>query len=351
MISVCILFGGVSNEHEVSLRSAESVLGNIDRARYEVSAVGITRGGRWLLYDGPAGLIPDGSWESSGLTAPCVISPDRSHGGLLFADGSTRKLDVVFPVLHGKNGEDGTVQGLLELAGIPCVGCGVLASAVCMDKAVAHTLLLAAGIPKTKLVAIRRADAGDLASLEERLRAELGYPMFLKPANAGSSVGITKVKSAEELPAALALAFSIDGKAVAEQAVGGRELECSVMGNNNPVASLVLGEIRARDGFYDYSSKYLDDSAELCAPAAISDADAQKIRAIAVKAYQALGCEGFARVDFFLRDGGGVVLNEINTIPGFTSISMFPRLFIEGGIEYSKIIDALIGYALHREGV
>ena len=349
MIRICVLFGGVSSEHEVSLLSAASVLGNIDRERCGVLTVGITKDGRWLFYEGSAENLPDGSWEQKGPCRPCVLSPDRSHKGLLFTDGTTMAVDVVFPVLHGKNGEDGTVQGLLELAGIPYVGCRVLSSAVCMDKAVAHTLLAAAGVPKTKLVALRRADTAGFDALEQRLANELGYPMFIKPANAGSSVGVTRVKSKDGLKDALELAFRHDGKVVVEQAVIGQEVECSVMGNLEPAASPVCGEIRPRGEFYDYAGKYLDDSTDLLIPAQLDHEVLQRVREVAVKAYLALDCRGFARVDFFVRGNGEVVLNEINTIPGFTSISMFPKLFIAGGMSYPAIIDALIGYAMQQE--
>lgn len=351
MKTVCVLFGGVSSEHEVSLRSAASVLENIDRTLYGVVMLGITRDGRWLHYGGPEDLIIDGRWERSAHCTPAVFSPDRTRRGLLVYGGDGVRLepvDVVLPVLHGKNGEDGTVQGMLDLAGIPYAGSGVLGSALCMDKAVAHVLLEAAGIPKTKLVALRRADTAGFDALEQRLRAELGYPMFVKPANAGSSVGVSKAADAAGLRAAFDAAFAHDRKIVVEQAVQGHEIECSVMGNDEPFASEVLGEIRPAVDFYDYDAKYITDTTELVIPAPLPDDVVRRVRDTAVRAYTALECAGFARVDFFVKEDGAVILNEINTIPGFTSISMFPKLLEAGGMPYSRVITRLIEFALEK---
>ena len=351
MKTLCVLFGGVSSEHEVSCRSAASVLDNIDRNKYKLATLGITKGGRWLLYSGPTGLIPSGEWESSGMTVPAVISPDCGHGGLLVLEDKgaySLKIDVFFGVLHGKNGEDGTVQGLMDLAGIPYVGSGVLSSAVCMDKAVAHALLTQAGIPKAKLVVVRRGEENDMAALEKKLAGALGYPMFVKPANSGSSVGVSRVTAPEGLPGALALAFGHDKKLVVEREIKGREIECSVIGNEEPLAAAVLGEIAPTAGFYDYDAKYNDDTAKLYIPADLDDAVIQEIRGMAVRAYQVLCCEGFARVDFFLKEDGGIILNEINTIPGFTSISMFPKMFEAAGMPYGELISKMIDYAVNR---
>ena len=349
MKTICVLFGGASTEHEVSLRSSSAVLRNLPRDRYQALMVGITKDGRWLLYTGGIDGIEKGTWENSGNTCPAVLSPDRSHKGLLVLEQSGvryQPVDVVFPVLHGKNGEDGTLQGLLDLAGIPYVGCGTLASAVCMDKAVAHTLLVSAGIPKTRLIAVLPEDLPDIGGLERRLAEELGYPMFVKPANAGSSIGVTKVKAADGLEEALRLAFMHDGKAVVEQMVTGQEVECAVMGNEQPIASDVLGEITPPDGVYDYDSKYLNDAAGLHVPARIPESATREIRALAVRAYKAVGCRGLSRVDFFVKPGGEAILNEINTLPGFTSISMFPKLFEASGMTFPEITHRLISYAL-----
>lgn len=368
---VCVVFGGVSSEHEVSLRSATSVLNNIDRKKYKVHMLGITKEGHWLYYSGPTDLIINGRWQSSAFVRPAILSPDRSHGGLLLFEHEARlphsqeirhrlitgrstihqqerfvPVDVVFPVLHGKNGEDGTIQGMLALAGIPCVGSGVLGSAACMDKEVSHIILETAGIKKTKLIGVRKKDMVDFQALEGKLSSELGYPMFVKPANAGSSVGVTKVKAAEELPAAFELAFQHDSKVVVEQNVTGQEIECAVMGNEDPIASSVVGEIAPTREFYDYTGKYLDDSTKQYIPAHVAPDIVEQVRAIAAKAYYTIGCAGLARVDFFVRPDGEVVLNEINTIPGFTSISMYAKLFEASGIPYGRLVTKLIEYAL-----
>ena len=352
MKTLCIVFGGVSSEHQVSLRSAASVLENVDRQLFGVHMLGITREGRWLYYDGSTELIPTGEWETSPRATPAIISPDRSHGGiLLLGEGGPRiiQVDVVFGVLHGKNGEDGTIQGLLELAGIPYVGCGVLASALCMDKALAHTVLTGAGIKKTELAVVHPHEMQDFAALEKRLLSELGYPMFVKPANAGSSVGVSRAATVKDLSAALALALSHDKKAVVEQEVRGRELECSVIGGSDPEVARAAGEIMPASGqFYSYEAKYQNDSAKLCIPADLPEDVAQNMRETAARAYKVMGCEGFARVDFFLTEQGELILNEINTIPGFTSISMFPKLFAASGLPYDRLITRLVEYALKR---
>jgi D-alanine-D-alanine ligase len=236
----------------------------------------------------------------------------------------------------------------LELAGIPYVGCGVLASAACMDKEVTHHLLQSAGIRKTKLIGLRQSDTEDFQALEARLSSELGYPLFVKPANAGSSVGITKVKSSDTLAKALDDAFAHDDKIVVEQAVVGKEIECAVLGNRDPLAAEVVGEVAPAHDFYDYAGKYLDDSTALFIPATIASEIAQNVREIAVAAYKIMGCRGLARVDFFVRSDGEIILNEINTLPGFTSISMYPKLFEASGLSYSQLIDKLIAYALSQ---
>ncbi|WRS26616.1 D-alanine--D-alanine ligase family protein [Oscillospiraceae bacterium MB08-C2-2] len=348
-VKLCVLFGGVSSEHEVSRISAASVLENLHRDRYELTVLGITRDGRWLHYTGPAQLIAEDKWEAPEYTAPAILSPDRSHGGLLVKKETgweNLSVDVVFPVLHGKNGEDGTIQGLLALSGIPCVGCGVLSSAMCMDKAIAHSVLQAAGVPKAKLLALYEDEAQDMQAVEARFARELGYPLFIKPANAGSSVGITKAHNPAELEAALKAAFVHDRKIVAEEAIAGKEVECAIMGNRSPVAAQVLGEIAPVKEFYDYEAKYVDGTTELHIPARIDEVTAQRVRKTAVQAYQALECAGLARVDFFVQADGKIILNEINTLPGFTSISMYPKLFTASGVAYSDLIDRLIEYAL-----
>ena len=342
MLKVCVVFGGMNSEHEISLRSAASVLENLDKTKYEVSTIGITKSGKWLGYTGPAAMIADGTWAAGD-------SPGRYTAGdpaIHCERAEPRPFDVVFPVLHGKNGEDGTVQGFLELAGIPYVGCGVLSSAMCMDKEISHIILKNAGIPKTKLFAVHQDEMDSFDEKAALYETELCYPMFVKPANAGSSVGISKVQDRIALRKALALAFGHDKKAVVEQAMTGREIECAVLGNRSPEAAKVLAEIEPANDFYDYAGKYLDSSTKLHLPARISEESAAKVRELAVKAFKVMGCRGMARVDFFVPKDGNPILNEINTIPGFTSISMYPRLFIESGMSYPELLDRLIALAM-----
>lgn len=350
--TIAVLFGGVSSEHEVSRMSVTSVLQNIDRERYLPVMVGITTDGRWLCYDGSPDAILGGEWErDEEHLHPCVISPDRSHHGMLVnrPEGwQVVRLDAVFPVLHGRNGEDGTIQGLLEMAGIPYVGCGVISSANCMDKDAAKRLFTAAGIPTAHWITVTKGSC-DLIELDRRICKELRYPVFIKPANAGSSVGVSKVENKAALEAALELAFAHDQKVIVEEMLHGAEVESAVLGNADPIAADVVGEIVPVRGLYDYEGKYLDGSTKLNIPAQISESQAQAVREMAVRAYRALECRGLARVDFFaLTDGTRVMLNEINTMPGFTSISMYPKLFVASGITYQQLITRLIELALER---
>jgi D-alanine--D-alanine ligase len=355
-LRIAVLFGGASSEYEVSLLSAASVLRNIPEEQYDVIKIGITKEGAWYLYSGPIQLIENNTWQTNRYLTPAVISPDRKSPGILHFTGrdgyehcELLNIDCAFPVLHGKNGEDGTIQGLLEMSGIPYVGCGVQASANCMDKTITHTLLDAAGIPGAKWRKAFVSDLNRLEELEPEWSQYLGYPMFVKPANAGSSVGVTKVKGLKELRAALELAFTIDEKAIIEEAVDGIEVETAVLGNSNPQAAAV-GEIVPTQEFYSYTAKYSDESTDLYIPARISEEDTQKIRETAVKAYQVLGCSGMARVDFFVkRDGSGIILNEPNTIPGFTSISMYPKLWEYSGLPYPELIHRLIQLAVEKK--
>lgn len=352
--TVAILFGGTNSEHEVSLMSASSVLTYIDTSRYDVVMLGITKAGRWLRYFGPVEDIRSGSWEQHPDNLPALISPDRTVHGLLTFHGdgtvSATHLDVVFPVMHGRYAEDGSIQGLMDLAGIPCVGPGVASSAVCMDKELTHIVLDAAGIPTAKWFALRKNAGFTLADVEAKIAMKLGgFPVFVKPANAGSSVGVSKVKSSVQLQEALELAFSHDSKLLIEGAVVGREVEVAVMGNHQPTVSPHLGEIVPKLEFYDYNSKYLDDTAELILPAQVTEEEAQRIRSTALRAYRALGCRGLARVDFFLLPDGSCVLNEPNTLPGFTHISMYPKLFIDAGMTYPQIIDQLLHCAMESQ--
>ena len=350
---VALLFGGMSSEHEVSCVSVGNFVRNIDRSKYEVLTVGITKEGRWLYTEATAEQMADGSWEELPGNMACVISPDRAdHGMILFTpDGRVEKmhLDVVIPVLHGLWGEDGTVQGLLELAGIAYVGCGVLASSVCMDKAVANALFEANGVPHTKWVAANRWEIEkDLEGVCAGVEQKLGWPVFVKPANAGSSVGISKVSNQEELKAAIALALENDRKVVFEAFVDGQEVECAVIGSDPAVATRP-GEILAGAEFYTYDDKYKNGVSQTVIPAHLPEAKLDEVKTYAAMAYTALNCEGLARCDFFVeKNTGRVLINEINTFPGFTPISMYPKLMEHEGIPVPALIDRLIALALER---
>ena len=351
---VVLLFGGMSSEHEVSRVSVGNFVNNIDREKYETLAVGITKEGRWLYTEATAAQMADGSWEELAGNMPCVISPDRAdHGMILFTpEGHVEKVhvDVVIPVLHGLWGEDGTVQGLLELAGIPYVGCGVLASAVCMDKAVANALFEANGVPHTRWLAADRWEIeSDLEGVCEGVEKKLGWPVFVKPANAGSSVGISKVSSRDELKKAIDLALENDRKVVFEAFVDGQEVECAVIGADPAVATRP-GEILAGAEFYTYDDKYKNGVSQTVIPAHLPEAKLDEVKTYAAMAYTALNCEGLARCDFFVEHGTGrVLINEINTFPGFTSISMYPKLMEHEGLPVPALIDRLIALALERK--
>ncbi len=349
---LAVIFGGASSEHEVSLMSATSILENLDREKYEIFMVGITKEGKWLLYTGPVSGLMDGSWEKAEHTTPAFLSPDPTVHGLLVmkeTGAETLRLDCVFPALHGKNGEDGTIQGLFQLSGIPYVGCNTLSSAVCMDKAVTHTLLSAANIEQAHYLWFY-ADRFDAApdTIKSKIEARLSFPVFVKPANAGSSVGVSKVERKEDLDAAIRKAAAEDSKIIVEEGIVGQEVECAVLGNREADASPV-GEIGASAAFYDYEDKYVNGTSQLYIPARLEPEVAEKIRQTAVRAYRWLGCSGLARVDFFVTEGDHrVILNEINTLPGFTSISMYPKLWMETGMSYSELLDRLIELALQK---
>jgi len=348
---VGVVYGGRSGEHEVSLRSAASIIGALDPGRYEIVPIAIGKDGRWLT--GPDSLrvleaaqrdlapLPD---HGSEVTLPA----DPTRRGLVpLGRGRAVGLDVVFPVLHGTYGEDGTVQGLLELADVPYVGAGVLASAVGMDKATMKSVFRDAGIPVCRWI-VARAGEEPPDALARRVGAELGFPCFVKPANMGSSVGITKVDAAGALAAAVIEAAVYDPKIVVEEAIAGREFECGVLGNDAPEAS-VVGELVPSHEFYDYSDKYVDQGARITIPAAIPAEVADGMRALALRAFRAIDCSGLARVDFFLENGTGrILVNEINTMPGFTSISMYPKLWEATGVPYATLLDRLIALAFER---
>ncbi|WP_371750547.1 D-alanine--D-alanine ligase family protein [Mycobacteroides sp. LB1] len=362
-IKVALVFGGRSSEHAISCVSAGSILRNLDQNAYEVVAVGITPEGGWVLTDGdPAQLaISDRTLpqvtDASGIELLLATDPRRA-GQLVNVDSGAAgqvlaSVDVVFPVLHGPYGEDGTIQGLLELAGVPYVGAGVLASAAGMDKEFTKKLLAAEGLPIGKYAVIRPRDT----TLTLDQREDLGLPVFVKPARGGSSIGVSRVMTWEKLPAAIEHARQFDPKVIIEAAIIGRELECGVLEfPDGDIRASVLGEIRvegvyqdetAAGAFYDFETKYLDDTAELDVPAKVDDAVSDQIRELAVAAFRAIDCQGLARVDFFLTEDGPLI-NEINTMPGFTTISMYPRMWAASGVDYPTLLDAMVRTALAR---
>ncbi len=352
--TVCVVFGGASSEYEISLMSASSILRNLDTEKFDIVTLGITKDGRWYLYTGDVSAIEDGTWLHHPENRSAFLSPDRNVSGLVILekDGtcSVRKIDVIFPVLHGKNGEDGTIQGLFQLSGIPFVGCGTLASAICMDKAVTHSLLASANIEQAHYLWFY-ADryAANREKILNKIAARLNFPIFVKPANAGSSVGITKVTSSEGLDEAIRIAAEQDVKIVVEEGIVGQEVECAVLGNRGQSEASIVGEIGAAAEFYDYDDKYKNGEAQLYIPARIDPETAEEIRKTAVRAYNLLGCDGLSRVDFFVTEKDKkVILNEINTLPGFTSISMYPKLWEACGLSYSALLEKLILCALEK---
>jgi D-alanine-D-alanine ligase len=357
-LRVAVLYGGRSAEHEISLLSARFVVESLDRRRFEPVLIGIDKDGRWSLQDEAALLAAprDPRLVALGASMPAAALPAWPAGGLEIASAGAapRKLDVdvVFPVLHGPMGEDGTVQGLLALAGVPHVGAGVLGSAVGMDKDVMKRLLAADGIPIVPHRVVRAADwARSRGSLAAEVERATGLPAFVKPANLGSSVGVSRATDAASLAAAIDEAFAWDDKAIVERGVPGvRELECAVIGNDDPIASCV-GEIVVthRDGFYSYDAKYVDaEGSETRIPADVPETVSSRLRELAIRTFQALGCEGLARVDAFLAPDGSVYVNEINTMPGFTAISMFPKLWEASGIRAEELVARLVDLALER---
>ena len=356
-IRLGVLFGGRSGEHEISLESAASIMKALDPAKYEVVPIGITREGRWLAGPEAIGKGPEESMRrvlesgkpvtaSVDPTGPQLIPLNSRHPS---QRPDQTKVDVIFPVLHGTFGEDGTVQGLLELAGIPYIGAGVLGSAAGMDKDVMKRLFRDAGLAVAKWLLVLRSEwQENPAGIRRAIAKQIGYPLFVKPANLGSSVGITKAHRSAALDAAIETAARYDRKILAEKAVNGREIECSVLGNDRPQAS-VPGEVIPVNEFYDYEAKYLKAGSDLIIPAPLTAAQTRRVQDAAVRAFRAVDCAGMARVDMLLdRKTGKIFVNEINTIPGFTSISMYPKLWEASGISYRELIDRLVELALER---
>lgn len=348
-LNVAVVFGGKSGEHEVSLMSATNVINAMDKDKYNISMIGITRQGKWMAYKGDVSKIIDSSWEKEAEGLDREETVDLMFYRF-FNNGEGKRIDVVFPVLHGPNGEDGTIQGLFEMLDLPYVGCGVMASALGMDKALSKQLFKDAGLNVGNYsVVLKRDIEKDINSVTNLLEDKFDYPVFIKPANMGSSVGITKAHNKEEMARGLDEACKYDRKILIEENINNREIECSVLGNNDPVASGV-GEIIPCNEFYDYTAKYFDDDKSvLIIPAELSESKTQEIREAAVKAYKSLDCSGMARVDFLLdKETEKVYINELNTIPGFTRISMYPKLWDAAGLSYGKLIDRLIELAIER---
>jgi D-alanine-D-alanine ligase len=352
-LRIGLVFGGRSVEHEVSIVSATSILGALDRDRYDISLIGVDPEGAWHLSAPRDSLVET-------LSEPRVVLPAASGSSELQLDAretsappdfrELARLDVIFPIIHGKDGEDGSLQGLLELADLPYVGSGVLSTALQMDKDLAKRLLSQAGLPVTPWLTFGAAELAQLglAAAADRIAAELGLPVYIKPANSGSSIGIARAEDQAEVVAAMADALRYDRKILAEVAVDAREIEVAVLGNDSPEAS-VAGEIRARTAFYDYEAKYRDDATELLIPAELGEEEHRALREAAVSAYQTLGAEGLARVDFLVdRDTGAHYINELNSLPGFTNVSMYPKLWEATGLPYPRLLDRLIELAIER---
>ena len=344
--NIAVIFGGCSPEHTVSLTSAAAVIRHIDTEKYEVVQLGITEGGEWFRFYGSPDDIEANTWRADRTKCiPAVISPDRDQHGILefrLSGVRTTRLDAAFPVLHGRNGEDGTVQGLCEMAGIPLIGCGTLASALCMDKDRAHKLVMLAGVAVPRSVLLEKLPtSAELAALAEGV----GYPLFVKPVRAGSSFGVARVEAPSELRAAVRDAFRYDNSVLLEEAVPGFEAGCAVIGNSELVTGRA-DEIELSGGYFDFEEKYTLKTSKIHMPARVDAATEQRLRETACRIYRALGCRGFARVDMFLTPDKRIVFNEVNTIPGFTSHSRFPKMMSGVGYDFPALVDALIALGL-----
>lgn len=347
-LRVAIVFGGRSAEHEVSLLSAKNVIDALDTSKYEPVLIGIDRSGKWFLNEGSLHLLEENSAERihlQGSLSEIALLSTGPTSRLIHTSGEpVGEIDVLFPVLHGPYGEDGTIQGLAKLADLPCVGAGVLGSALGMDKDVMKRLLRDAGIAVSPFKVVSAAESSDLDY--DTVVSELGPGLYVKPANLGSSVGISRVRTIDQFQPAIDRAFQYDTKIIVESEISGREIECGVLGNEDPIAS-IPGEVRAVDGFYSYKAKYIDENgAELVVPAELTDTERRAVQETAIRAFEVLCCEGMARVDGFLTADSTFLVNEINTIPGFTRISMYPKLFEASGISYTELVDRLITLAI-----
>lgn len=349
MQTILVLFGGVSPEHAVSLVSAEAVLRNLNKENRKVLPVGITLSGKWILFGGDDYKdIADDKWEQNPKNRTAFLSPERGAGLCIIGENGleTVPVDVIFPVLHGENGEDGSIQGLFQLSGIPYVGCHVCAAAASMDKSVTKLIAATTGVRQANWLTLRRGDfQADSAAMCRKIMENIAFPVFIKPCSTGSSVGVSKVMNEAELMPALENAFKYDKSILAEEFINGREIEVAVLGNDRPTAA-VAGEIDAGAEFYDYEAKYVTSTSQAFIPARISEELNKQVREWAVKIFCALGCAGLSRVDFFVtRDTNEIVFNEINTLPGFTPISMYPKMWAAEGVPFAELLDRVIAFA------
>lgn len=354
--TLLVLFGGKSSEHEISCISAYHIIKNICKDKYTIITVGISKTGDWLLYEGKTENIKNCTWQLDPKNKKIFVSPSPSYKQIIVYDNNSFgaiNIDVIFPVLHGKNGEDGTVQGLLEISEIPFVGCGTCSSAICMDKVITCVMLSNSGIDKPNFYWFFYDEfMENKIKIIDNIESVLGkYPYFVKPANSGSSVGLSKAHDREELISSINIAKDHDKKILIEQSIEGKEVECAVIGNEAPITSSI-GEIEPSNEFYDFDAKYTNNSSKLYIPARISDSLSKEIRSQAIKAYKIMGCKGLARIDFLVRGKDNkIFLNEINTLPGFTSISMYPKLMENIGISFPNLINKLIEYALIKSDI
>ncbi|MBR5479359.1 MAG: D-alanine--D-alanine ligase [Clostridia bacterium] len=343
-IRLCVIFGGVSTEHDISVLSATSVLKNLNRDKYDIMPVGITKDGAWY-YAPNLDLENTAGWVDSEGAVPVTLSANRALTGLVsLEDACVFPIDCVFPVLHGFNGEDGTIQGLFEVASIPYVGCGVSASAMSMDKSITKVIVEKAGVPQADYLVINTLDMQDVDACVKKVEDKFTYPVFVKPASTGSSVGVNKARDRESLIFAFNDAIQYDSKFLVEEFIDGREIETAVMGNEDAIVS-VCGEVLAEQEFYSFDAKYNDTSSKTQIPADLPEDLANEVRRLALIVYHSLGAAGLSRVDFFVCKDGRIVFNEINTLPGFTSISMYPKLFGAVGVSYSDLLDKIVDFA------
>lgn len=344
---VAVIFGGESSEYEVSLKSACSVIGNLDTEKYNIIKIGITHDGQWLRYNGSLENIKNNTWFLDNSCTKVAIYPDKGDSGIIELRNGVlinTKLDIVFPVLHGKNGEDGTLQGLLEIAGIPYVGCNVVASSICMDKDYAHKIVSNAGYNVPRSIAIyKKIDEKEINNFAQ----EVGFPIYVKPAKEGSSIGISKVKGNEELFKGITEALKFDNKVVLEENIDGFEVGCAILGNDDLIVGTV-DEIEVPTGFFDFKEKYTLENSKIHLPARIDRDLSEKVKEIAKGIYKALSCSGLSRVDMFVDKENRIVFNEVNTLPGFTTGSRFPNMLLHAGIEYKSILDKVIELGRQR---